>query len=123
MEISGLCTYPEGRAGERYDVTLIAAAPDASELTLKIKSLQECDKNGSPRYKKLKSGMYPVYKKPPPIGFMDKVRGKNHFTLWLWVSPLMVTDSLITLAHYQPAFMSIHEFRIDRKWQVHSFSI
>ncbi|MEW8026286.1 MAG: hypothetical protein AB2806_00905 [Candidatus Thiodiazotropha sp.] len=123
IEMSGLCISPDKRAGDRYDITMISADPESIELTLKIKDTQERDKDGSPRYKKLKSGNYPVYKKPPSIGVLDKVRGEQRFTYWIWASPQMVTDCLILLSHYKQLYASILEEREARQRRVKYFTV
>ncbi|MCB0253941.1 MAG: hypothetical protein KDI55_09445 [Anaerolineae bacterium] len=123
LELTSLCTNPASRAGDRYDITLFGD-PRARDVRATIKDLRKLDKDGSPVYKKLKSGLVPVYKDPPPLAYLEKVRGKPRYTGYLWVTPQFVTDCLILVtSKSKPVYVSLHEIREHRQRRIRSLSI
>lgn len=122
LELSGLCTDPEDRAGHRYDITM-RGAPTGYEHSLAIKHLREHDKNSLPRYRAYRGGQLPVYAPPPPLAFVNKVRGEDCWTVWLTVAPQIVTDSLILLSGSKTVYVSLHEVKEHRQRRVQSLSV
>ncbi|MCU7805688.1 MAG: hypothetical protein KZQ96_21085 [Candidatus Thiodiazotropha sp. (ex Lucinoma borealis)] len=123
LEISGVCIDPEERSGEQYDITIYTADPESWQLQSRIRDLREQDEQGITKCKKLKSGEYPIYREPPSIGFLDKVRGENRYTMAIWLGPLMITDTLILLSRKKQTYISIHEKKFDRKRRIKTFTI
>jgi len=123
LEVSGICTYPVDRAGERYDITVYSANPYSRELTLRISDLQARDKEDAPRFKKLKHGLVPVYQEAPSLGYIEKVRGARLYSVVVWVAPVFVTDALTLLSHDRQLYAAIQERRLNRRREVRSFSI
>jgi len=123
LEVSGICAYPDERAGERYDVTVYGATPDSWQMALRIEDLQERDKDGAPRYKNLKRGLVPVYREAPSLGHIEKVRGEARYSVVIWAAPLFVTDALTLLSHDRQLYVAIQERRLSRRREVRSFSI
>jgi hypothetical protein len=123
LELTGLCVDPESRAGDRYDITFIGD-PRSRDVRMKIKDLRKLDKDGSPAYKKLKSGLVPLYDDPPPLGYLEKVRGEARYTAWFWVAPQFVTDCLtLVSSKSKPVFLSLHEVRENRQRRIRSLSV
>ncbi len=122
LEITGICTDPEDRAGHRFDISMYGA-PDIDQRTPRIKDLHERDKEGDFLYRKHRGRNYPVYAPPPPVAYLDKVRGENRWLTWIWVDPRMVTDCLIILSGPRQAYISIHEIKENRKRRVNSLSL
>ncbi|MCG7980280.1 MAG: hypothetical protein N0E58_19390 [Candidatus Thiodiazotropha endolucinida] len=122
LEIKGICTDPLDRSGHRFDITMYGTL-DKQHLPPTIKELHERNKNGDYLYRKYRGRVYPVYETPPPIAFLEKIRGENHWVTWLWVSPQLVTDSLIVLSGNKQVFVSIHEIKEYRQRQIKSLSI
>lgn len=123
LELNGNCTYPDTRAGDRYDITLLGDSITQRNLRLKIKDLQERDKNGVPQYRKLRNTSYPVYREPPALAFLDKVRGENRWTLWAWVAQPMITDCLMLLSGGKQIYVSLREKKENRQRQIRALSI
>ena len=123
LELTGLCIDPKGRAGDRYDITFIGD-PHARDVRMQIKDLRKRDKNGSPAYKKRKTGLVPVYQKAPPLAFLEKVRGEPRFKAWFWVAPQFVSDCLtLVSSKSKTVYLSMYEVRENRQRRIHSLSI
>lgn len=122
LEITGRCTDPGDRAGHRFEISMYGAH-DIDQRTPLIKDLHERDKEGDYRYRTYRGREYPVYAHPPPVAYIDKVRGENRWVTWLWVTPRMVTDSLIILSGDKPGYISLHEIREGRKRRVQNLTV
>lgn len=122
LHISGLCTDPQDRAGHRVDITLYGM-PDAQRHTPKIKDLHERDEYGSLKYRKKRNGEEPIYAPAPPLTYLDKIRGEDRWTTYVFAAPQMVSDTLIILSSTKPAYISIHEIKEDRKRRVIRLSV
>lgn len=123
LNVSGECIYPAERAGERYDVTVYGVTPDSREMTLRIEDLHDRMADGTPRYKKLKRGLVPVYLEAPSLGYLEKVRGESAYSAVVWVAPQFVTDALTLLSRDQELYAAIQEQRQNRRREVRSFTI
>jgi len=123
LEISGICTYPEERAGDRYDVSLHSSTATPYKLQLKIKDLHKRDKYNSPIYRKYRGVSRAVYEEPYALSYLEKVRGEPRFRVWMQVAPQMVTDSLILLTSKNQSYVSIHERKKNRKRHVQNLSV
>ena len=60
LEIAGICTYPEERSGERYVLTVHGNQPDRGDLNARLQEFHAKDKNGDPKYQKLRGCHQPV---------------------------------------------------------------
>lgn len=123
LDISGVCTYPDERAGDRYEISLRASTTTPRSLRLKIKELQKRDKDGFHVFRKYKDGSYPVYDEPSPVAYLEKVRGEPRWTVWVQVAPQMVSDSLAMLSGSKSVYVSLHERKEDRKRKVQSLTV
>jgi len=123
IELSGFCHYPEERAGERYEVEIYSSHPNSAERELKVSDLQEHHGDGSPKYKKLKSGTYPIYREAPPIGFMEKKPGESRFNVAIWAAPTFLSDTLTLLTLPEQIYLSIQEKKLYRKRFVTEFNV
>lgn len=122
LEITGLCTDAEDRAGHRFDIH-IYGAPDINQRTPRIKDLRERNKEGDYRYRTYRGRQYPVYAPPPPVAYIDKVRGEDRWITWLWVPPHMITDSLILLNGNKQVYVSFHEIKEGRKRRIQNLAV
>lgn len=122
LEISGICTDPADRAGHRFEISMYGTQ-DIDQRTPRIKDLQERDKEGDYRYRTYRGREYPVYTPPPPVAYIDKVRGENRWITWLWVPPRMVTDNLIILSGDKQAYISLHEIKEGRKRRIQNLAV
>jgi hypothetical protein len=60
LEISGLCTYPEDRLWERFFITVYGNQPDRGDLNARLNEFHVKDKNGDPKYRKMRGYHQPV---------------------------------------------------------------
>lgn len=123
LDISGVCTYPDERAGDRYDISLRSSTATPRDLRLKIKDLQKRDKEGFHVFKKYKDGHVPVYNDPHPLAYLEKVRGEPRWNLWMQVAPEMVSDSLSLLSGEKAVHVALHERKENRRRRIQSLSV
>jgi hypothetical protein len=123
LELSGICSYPDDRDGDRYEITLRSSMTVPPDLQFKIKDLQQRDKDGVPRYRKYRDGYYPVYGEPPALAFLEKVRGQHRWTVWVWVAKQTVTDSLLLISSGKPVYVSLQEIKQNRRRKIRSLSV
>ncbi len=64
VTITGLCTYPDDRAGDIYELTAYGNDAPSRELNVTLKDVQARDAHGSPRYRKCRGREIPVYDPP-----------------------------------------------------------
>ena len=60
LEIAGICTYPEDREGEKYLFTVYGDQSDQGDLNARLREFHVKDKNGDPKYRKLRGYHQPV---------------------------------------------------------------
>ena len=77
LEILGTCTYPEERATDRYEISIIGAEIHAGDFSKTLRDFQVKDEYYAPVYRKYRGREIPVYEAPSGIGFLNKVRGEN----------------------------------------------
>lgn len=123
LDITGMCTYPAGRAGERYDVTLLGEAEMKGRLKARVADLQKRSKTGAPAFRKYRGETYPVYEAPPPLAYLEKVRGERRWTAWVWLSPQTVSDSLQILSGSKQVYLSIYEEKVARQRRIQHLAI
>lgn len=123
LTLHGTCTYPGDRAGAPYEITLIGDQSMPHHLSLKIKDLHERDKNNVPRYRTYRGGTFPVYAEPSGLTVLDKIRGESRWTLWMFVTPQMIADSLLLLSFKNPVFIAVHEKKVGRQRHVQNLTL
>ena len=72
LEISGLCSYPEERAGDNYQIIFREGEMHAGEHEAKLKDYQERDEYGAAIYRKYRGEMIPVFVAPQGIATINK---------------------------------------------------
>lgn len=123
LDITGICTYPDERAGDRYDISLRSSTTLPRDLRLKIKDMQKRDKEGFHVFKRYKDGHFPVYNEPHPLAYLEKVRGEPRWSLWIQVAPQMVSDSLALLSSGKAVYAALHERKENRQRRIQSLSV
>ena len=103
LEIAGICTYPEDRLWERFFITVYGNQPDTGDLNSRLHEFRAKDKNGDPKYRKLRGCYQPVYEIPKGIGLLQKVRGENSWSGCVWVPNNTVAMMLTLLDRSGPA--------------------
>ena len=81
LKITGTSIYPDERAKARYEVTIYGDDSPSRGAQAKLKDAQVRNEHGSPQYREYRGGLIPVYKLPPGLGLIDKVRGKEAWTV------------------------------------------
>lgn len=123
LEITGISTYPDERAGEVYKITIRGDEKYVSEKLLSLKDMQARDESRIPIYKAYRGEDYPVYNKFPGITTLNKRRGEKLWDAWVRLSPRLVSDMLVILSGDRPLYMSIHERKANRKRWIESISL
>ena len=123
MEISGICTYPENREGDKYLFTVYGDQSDEGDLNARLKEFHIKDKNGDPKYRKSRDHYLPVYEIPKGIGFIQKERGVNSWNGCIWVPNQTVAMMLTLLDKMGALFVELHERRIARNRWINSLSL
>lgn len=123
LTLRGVCTDPNSRADAHYEITLLAESSEPRDHRLKVKNLQERDKDGLPLYRTYRGISHPVYAEPPSLSFVNKVHGEQRWTLWMHATPQMVSDSLLLPAGEKPVYIAVNEKKTGRARHVQSLSI
>ncbi len=117
LVISGLSTYPKERAGDTYELTIYGNDVPSQRLSRTLKDAQARDDNGSPKYREYRGERIPVYNPLPGIALLNKVRGEQHWTVWLHAAPQFLNNALILLGREKMLYLAIHERRVGRtRW-------
>lgn len=124
LVIRGISTYPQGRAGDQYVLTIYGDDAPSRDIHLTLKDVQKReDKYGSPQYKEYRGKRIPVYEPPSGFGLIEKVRGEKQWTAWLHGPTRFTNDLLTLLGHNRSLFLSLRERKNDRARWVHGVSL
>ncbi len=123
LEISGICTYPDDRAGDRYLITIYGDQSDEGDLDKKLQGYHVRDKNGDPKYRKSRGHYLPVYEVPKGVGFIQKERGVNSWNGSIWVPNETVAMMFALLNSIGALFVELHERRIARNRWINSLTL
>ncbi|TKB20412.1 MAG: hypothetical protein E5V75_04910 [Mesorhizobium sp.] len=117
LTLAGVATYPEGRAGEAYELTMYGSNSDSRRVGATVKDVQARDEHGSLKFRSYRGRQIPIYNPPSGMGLIDKVRGEPRWTAWLRVSPAFASDALALIYSGRSLFLAIHERRRKRvRW-------
>ena len=97
VKLGGLCSYPEDRANHYYEVQLLCSPALSDRLSQKVKDLHKVDKSDMPIYRKYKNMSVPVYEKPFGLALVEKVRGKDAWSIWMQVDRQTISDALVIM--------------------------
>lgn len=114
LELEGVCTYPDERAGESYLVTLYTEAPSKTDPEATLRGFQARNADGSPRFRRIRGQEVPVYDVPRGLGLLERARGSQYWTGWVWVSGPTLSQMLTLVTSAKPLFLEIHERRTNR---------
>lgn len=123
LTLVGVATYPEGRAGEAYELTIYGSNSGSRRSEKTIKDLQARDEHGSLKFRSYRGRQIPIYNHPSGMGLIDKVRGEPRFTAWLRVSPPFASDALALMNSGRSLFLAIHERRSKRSRWIQGMSL
>ena len=117
LTIVGTATYPEDRAGQRFEVTVFGDESPSRRVFATLKDIHERGEYGQPLYRQYRGQDLPVFRKPPGLGLLDKVRGESRWTAWLNVAARLVSDMLVLLGTKRDLYLAIEERKIGRtRW-------
>ncbi len=115
LDIEGTSTYPDDRAGDPYHITVYGSEPYSGNFSSTLADFHVRDKDGSPKYRKVRGKEIPVYNVPEGIGSLERQKGTQAWCGRVWVRSQTVTDMLVLLSsHTSPLFIAIHEHKMGR---------
>lgn len=123
LEISAVCTEPEERADDTYELTIYGDVSPESDIYWKLKDIQVVDDNHVRKYRAYRGKQIPVYAPPKGMGTLNKKRGEPRWHAAIWVRPRYVNDLLVLLGYQQQLYMSIHERKIERHRWIQSLTV
>jgi len=123
LTITGTAIYPEDRAGETFEFTIVGSDSPSHRLNLTLKDVQKRDQRGAPEYRTYRGKQVPVYQTPKGIALLDKVRGKRRWAAWLFVLPRFTTDVLTLLGQGRQLYISLHEQKHERSRWVRAWAL
>lgn len=124
LTVSGKAIDPDERSGDWYDITLSGGSPTTSfDLDAKLKDLAERDEYGAPRYRKYRGRDVAIYKPPPGLGLLEKVRGETAWTAWLFVKPALIEQWLALLTSTSDLYVAVHECKAKRHRWIRSIEL
>ena len=123
LEIGGLCTYPEDRLWQGFFITVYGNQPDTGDLNSRLREYHAKDKNEEPIYRKSRGYHRPVYEVPKGVGLLEKVRGENSWSGWVWVPEMTVAMMLTLLDGSGPVFAELHERRVERNRWINGLAV
>ena len=121
LVIAGICTYPERRANDSYEITIYGGRLPREQLT--FSQIHVRDEYNVPMYRKYRDGQYPVYKVPPGLSTVERLRGTRDWRACFWVTPQTVTSLLAVAALTRDLYVSIEERKVDRQRWVRGFTL
>jgi hypothetical protein len=117
LTIVGTVTYPEDRAGQRFEITVYGDESPSRHVFPTLKDLQEQGEYGQPPYREYRGRSLPVLRKPPGLGLLDRVRGEPRWNAWLNVAARLVSDMLVLLGTKRVLYLAIEERKVGRtRW-------
>ncbi|MET0000061.1 MAG: hypothetical protein ABW125_11740 [Candidatus Thiodiazotropha lotti] len=122
LEITGTCIDPDDRAGHRFEINMFGES-DVIERMQRISDLHKMDDDGEHLYREYRGKTYPVYAQPPPVAYLEKIRGEDRWVASVWVTPHMVTDALIILSGHKQVYLSLHEIKVNRQRRILNLSV
>jgi hypothetical protein len=123
VTIAGVSTYPQERAGDTYELTLLGDDAPSLGLRATLEDAQARDEYGAPLYCEYRGRQIPIYNPPKGLGLLNKVRGEARWTAFLFVAPRFVNDALALLRHQRNLFLAVHERQDDGARWVHGLRL
>lgn len=123
LNIRGAFVEPEDRA--EHDVTINLYGDDAISTGLKVtlKDAQSRGKYNEPLYKTYRGREIPIYDPPKGLAVLEKVRGESEWNAWIRVPSELISDMLILLGQREELFISIHEWKFERRRWIRSIGL
>jgi hypothetical protein len=119
--IAGICTYPEHRANDLYEITVYGERLAREHLT--FEQIRVRDKYNVPVYRKYRGQDYPVFNVPPGVATVERLRGTREWRTALFVEANIASRMLAVLSLGRDVYASIDERKIDRQRWVRGISL
>jgi hypothetical protein len=119
IELVGTSTYPDARAGDKYEITVYGELSERKQP--RLKDAQVRDRHGVPAYRPCRGRQIPVFKLPRGLAVIEKRRGLREWTLCLSVLPNVTSDMLAMLSASRQLYAAVHERKVERQRWVLSF--
>jgi hypothetical protein len=123
LKICGHATYPEKRAGERFEFTVHGDDSPSKDLRATLKDVQVRDEFNSAEYRSYRGRQIPVVHPIPSLAFIDKNRAERKRTVWLNLEPRLVSDMLTLLSSTRQLYVNLHEVKEGRTRWVRQFEL
>ena len=124
LELRGVITTAGKRRGHPIEITVYGAKEDHDVSQLKLRDIHVRDKDGVPLYKAHRGVSLPVYDlEHASLGFIDKVRGENAWTAFLWADQDLLARMTDLLRSGRDVYAAVHEVRAARTRRIVSFSL
>ena len=115
LELRGVITTSGKRHGHPIEITVYGANENHEVWQLKLRDIHVRDKDGVPRYKPHRGVSLPVYDLENAfLGLIDKVRGENRWTGFLWLDQSLLDRMIVLLQSGRDVYASIHEVTVNR---------
>jgi hypothetical protein len=121
--IFGRATYPEGRAGDAYELTIYGDDAPSRYLQATLEDFQARDEHRTSQYRTYRGREIPVYRTPNGLGLLQKERGEPRWTAWINVLSRLVNDMLTLLGSSRLLYIALQERRRGRDRWVKSISL
>jgi len=121
LVIAGTSTYPAHRANDSYEVTIYGGRLAREQLT--FSQIHVRDEYNVPVYRTYRGGEYPVFKMPPGLSTLERLRGTREWRAYFSVTPQTVTSLLGVVALKRDLYVSIDERKVDRQRWVRGFAL
>ena len=124
LELQGVITTSGKRHEHPIAITVYGAKENHRVRQLKLKDIHVLDKHGVPRYKPYRGHSLPVYDLENAfLGLIDKVRGENRWTGFLWLDQDLLGRMILLLQSGRDVYASIHEITVNRGRRIKSFAL
>lgn len=123
LTIVGTSMSPKKRAGERYELAIFGDDAPSRHLHMTIADAQAHDEQGLPQYRSYRGDSLPVYKTPPGIAVLHKVRGEPRWGAYVTALPRFVSELLVLLGSGKSLHVALDERKDGRTRWVRSLSL
>lgn len=117
LVVSGTVSDPTHRRGDQYELVFHGDDSPSISHNLTLKDIHERDEHHSLKYRLYRGSQIPIYAAPKGLGHLQKMRGENRWTAWIFVPNRFVSDMLTLLGHGRTLFLVLHERKVGRtRW-------
>lgn len=115
LTLAGSVSWPNGRAGESYKITVYGCQQGTHHLDITLARFASQDEHGNARHRTVRGRSVPDYDPPLGIGVLEKCRGQTYRAGAVWVPDTLLTQMLMLVLDRRPLYMQISELRAERR--------